>query len=123
MACARQPPRPCGRRSDCLMPGPHELYFIRHGVAEERGDEWPDDTKRPLSAVGIVRMRKCARGLVALGVKLDVVLTSPLVRTRQTAEIVAGAFDTRPPIVNIDALVPGASLQSLLDELKKHGRR
>jgi len=105
------------------MPGPHELYFIRHGVAEERGDDWPDDTKRPLSADGMMRMRKCARGLAILVVKLDVVLTSPLVRTRQTAEIVASAFDDRPPIVNTDALVPGASFQSLMDELRKHSRR
>ena len=27
----------------------HEIYLIRHGVAEERGDTWPDDTKRPLT--------------------------------------------------------------------------
>ena len=101
----------------------HELYFIRHGVAEERGDDWPDDTKRPLSADGMVRMRKSARGLAVLDVKIDVILTSPLVRTRQTAEIVASAFDPRPPIVNTDALVPGAGFQALLDELKKHSRR
>ena len=34
------------------MPGPYELYLIRHAVAEERGDEWPDDAKRPLSDDG-----------------------------------------------------------------------
>ena len=88
------------------MPGPYELYLIRHGVAEERGEKWPDDTKRSLRADGIARMRRAAKGLARLGVKFDVVLTSPLVRTRQTADIVAAAFDQRPPIVLADSLAP-----------------
>ena len=67
------------------MPGPYELYLVRHGLAEERGDAWPDDTKRPLTDEGISRMRKAARGLARLGVSVEVVLTSPLVRARQTA--------------------------------------
>ena len=41
----------------------HELYLIRHGIAEERGDKWPDDTKRPLTEEGISRLRRSARGL------------------------------------------------------------
>ena len=40
------------------MPAPYELYLIRHGIAEERGDAWPDDTKRPLSEDGIERFQK-----------------------------------------------------------------
>ena len=105
------------------MPAAHELYFIRHGVAEEQGDEWSDDTKRPLSAQGMSRMRRNARGLANLGVTFDVVLTSPLVRTRQTAEIVAAAFDRRPPIVTAEALAPGATYQGVLAELEKQARR
>src|SRR5438309_4123492 len=49
------------------MPGPYELYLVRHGIAEQRGDKWPDDTKRPLSEDGIERMQKNARGLERLG--------------------------------------------------------
>jgi len=45
------------------MSRPYELYLVRHGLAEERGEKWPDDTKRPLTEEGIVRMRKAARGL------------------------------------------------------------
>ncbi len=37
------------------MAGPYQLFLIRHGVAEERGDAWPDDTKRPLSEDGVSR--------------------------------------------------------------------
>ena len=105
------------------MPGPYELYLIRHGVAEERGDAWPDDAKRPLTQDGTDRMRKAARGLVRIGVKFDAVLTSPFVRTRQTAEIVATAFDERPPIVAIESLAPGGSIQSVLSDLERQARR
>jgi phosphohistidine phosphatase len=101
----------------------YELYLIRHGVAEARGDAWPDDAKRPLTERGITRLRKSARALARLGVSLDVVLTSPLIRTRQTAEIVAAAFDPRPTVVNVESLAPGGSQASVLAELEKHLRR
>ena len=105
------------------MPGPYELYLIRHGMAAERGEAWPDDTKRPLTEEGMTRLRKAARGLAALGVSFEVVLTSPLVRTRQTAEIVAGVSDPRPPIVAIDSLTPEGSVQAVLADLEKQSRR
>jgi phosphohistidine phosphatase len=101
----------------------HELYLIRHGVAEERGDAWPDDTRRPLSEDGMSGLRKAARGLIRIGVEFDVILTSPLVRTRQTAEIIAAAFNTRPPIVAIDSLTPDGSTQGVMNDLEKHARR
>ena len=102
---------------------PFELYLIRHGIAEPRGDAWPDDTTRPLTGDGMSRMRKAARGLVRLGVTFDVVLTSPLVRARQTAEIVASAFDPRPPLHAVDSLVPGSSYAAVITDLEKHSRR
>lgn len=105
------------------MPGPYELYLIRHGVAEERGDAWPDDAKRPLTDEGMSRMRKAARGLSRLGVVFDIVLTSPLVRARQTAEIVAGGLAPRPSLVNIDSLAPDAGYAALMTELEKHARK
>src|SRR5881628_3257631 len=104
------------------MPGPYELYLIRHGIAEERGDAWPDDAKRPLSDEGMDRLRKEARGLARLGVVIDVVLTSPLVRTRQTADVVAAAFNTRPHIVTADSLAPGGTFQAVTADLEKHAK-
>jgi phosphohistidine phosphatase len=105
------------------VPGPYELYLIRHGTAEERGDSWPDDTKRPLTDEGVARLRKSARGLVRIGAAFDVVLTSPLVRARQTAEVLAAAFNPRPSIVTAEALAPGGSYELLLAELEKQARR
>ena len=105
------------------MAAAYQLFLIRHGVAEERGDAWPDDAKRPLSEDGIERFQKSARGLARLDVWIDVVLTSPLVRARQTAEIVASAFDPRPSIITIESLAPGGSYASLVADMEKHGRK
>jgi phosphohistidine phosphatase len=105
------------------MPGPYELYLIRHGLAEDRGEAWSDDTKRPLSEEGMSRLRKEARGLARLGVSLDIVLTSPLVRARQTAEIVAAAFDPRPHVASADSLAPGAQYAAVVADLEKHARK
>jgi len=105
------------------MASPHELYLIRHAIAEERGDAWPDDTKRPLTADGMARMRRAARGLARLGVTFDVVLTSPLVRTRQTAEIVAAAFSSGPPVEPVASLAPGGSFQDVLADLSRHAHQ
>jgi len=105
------------------MAGPFELHLIRHAIAAERGDAWPDDAKRPLTDDGIDRMRKAARGLARLDVALDLVLSSPLVRARQTADIVAAALASRPPIVTIDSLAPGSGYAALIADLEKHAKR
>jgi phosphohistidine phosphatase len=105
------------------MAGPYELYLIRHGLAEERGDAWPDDARRPLTDEGLSRMRKAARGLARLGVSVEVVLSSPLVRARQTADIVAGGLDPRPSLVNVDSLAPGGSYAAVIADLEKQARK
>jgi phosphohistidine phosphatase len=101
----------------------YELYLIRHGLAEERGEAWPDDAKRPLSDEGMSRLRKEARGLARLGVSFDVILTSPFVRARQTAEIIAGGIDPRPHLTNVDSLTPDGSYAAVLNDLAKQVRR
>ncbi len=105
------------------MPGPYELYLVRHGLAEDRGAKWPDDGKRPLSADGMSRMKKSARGLDRVDVKFDVILSSPLVRARQTAEILSAEMDGHPAIVNVESLAPGAPFALLVADLEKHARK
>ena len=100
-----------------------ELYLIRHGVAAERGENYPDDTKRPLTSKGIHRLRQEGKALVALDVTFDVILTSPLVRTRQTAEALAASFREPPPIVNSQALTPTGTLNAVIEELAKQSHR
>jgi phosphohistidine phosphatase len=100
-----------------------ELYLIRHGVAAERGKDWPDDSKRPLTPEGIARLRKEARGLNEIGVGFDQIVTSPLVRTRQTAEVFAEELKSKPPIVTSDALAPAGSPALAIQEITKHVRK
>jgi phosphohistidine phosphatase len=99
------------------------LYVVRHAIAAERGDEFPDDTKRPLTPDGIARFREAVEGLAALGVRLDQILTSPLVRTRQTSEILAEILPGRPPIAELKALVPGGSTAAVVTALGEYGQR
>ncbi len=63
-----------------------ELYIIRHGIAVEQG-QCPTDAERPLTEVGIKKTQKVAQRLAELGVKFDLIQTSPLVRAQQTAQI------------------------------------
>jgi phosphohistidine phosphatase len=100
-----------------------ELYLIRHGIAAERGKEWPDDSKRPLTPDGISRLRKTARGLNAIGVGFDQIVTSPLVRTRQTADIFTEELKSKPPVVTADALAPAGTPASVIQEIARHVRK
>jgi len=100
-----------------------ELYLIRHGIAEQRGEAWPDDAKRPLTEDGMSALRKAARALERIGVVLDVIVTSPLVRTRQTAEAIAGGLDPHPHIVTAESLAPGGTVAAVLSDLEKQAKR
>jgi len=91
-------------------------------VAAERGDAYPDDTKRPLTSQGELRFRRAVKGLVSLEPRIELVLTSPLVRARQTAAILAEQLQPHPPVEDIDALEPGAAFEALKRALASHGR-
>jgi phosphohistidine phosphatase len=66
-----------------------QLYVVEHGIAVEGGEGIPDEW-RPLTDKGRRRFQKTARAFGKLGRRLDLILTSPLVRAVQTAEILAG---------------------------------
>jgi phosphohistidine phosphatase len=65
------------------------LYILRHGRAGDRETWQGDDRLRPLTEDGKERTVAAARGLAALGVRPDVILTSPYTRAAQTAELTA----------------------------------
>ena len=106
-----------------MEPEQFELYLIRHGLAAERGENYPDDTKRPLTTRGIQRLKRAGKALVAMDAAFDVILTSPLVRTRQTAEALASSFREPPPIVNAPSLAPGGTHNAIVDDLAKQSHR
>jgi phosphohistidine phosphatase len=96
-----------------------EIYLIRHGLAASRGKAWPDDSKRPLTHKGKAKMREVAGGLKGLKVKLDLVLTSPLVRARQTADLVHKGLDVEAPVEETLTLAPGGPPAALIELLRK----
>jgi phosphohistidine phosphatase len=67
-----------------------DLLVVRHAIAFERdAARWPDDALRPLTPEGKRRFRRAARGIGRWFPEIDLHLTSPLVRARQTSKILA----------------------------------
>lgn len=76
-----------------------KLILVRHAIAHERNrTRWPDDSLRPLTPEGLRKFRKAARGLATLLPKSAVILTSPWVRARDTATVLASALKGAKPI-------------------------
>ena len=85
---------------------PSDLYLVRHAIAAERDDEWTDDSKRPLTEIGIRRFKEAVAGLAWLDVGIDEIFTSPLVRARQTATLLAHGLGNKTTVKTLDALAP-----------------
>src|SRR5687767_6561181 len=100
-----------------------ELYLVRHAIAADRGADYPDDSKRPLTNAGISRFRKEAKAMAALDVGIELIITSPLTRAKQTAEILAQALPARPSLTSSDSLAPAGTPASVFQELAKHMRK
>jgi phosphohistidine phosphatase len=100
------------------MHSPVELYLVRHGLAEERGERYPDDSLRPLTNDGVGRMQEEALGLRVLGVELEEILTSPYTRARQTAEAIARGYGRTVRVTDVEALAPGGGFEDLLQALE-----
>jgi phosphohistidine phosphatase len=90
-----------------------EIYFLRHGDAGSRETWKGSDASRPLSDDGAARMEREAATLALLRLPLDRILTSPLVRAQQTAEIVARRLNLMDALADDDRLAPGFSIADL----------
>jgi len=92
-----------------------KLYIVRHAHAGEPGDpRYPDDGLRPLDDEGKRRFSAVARHLAKCGCQPDKIATSPLVRCRQTAEILAAATAGKPELIEMGELAPGVDLGTML---------
>lgn len=90
-----------------------ELYLIRHGIAAERGT-YLNDEDRPLVKKGEKKTRQLGKYLLSKGLKFDSILTSPLVRARQTAKILQEE-NLSPNVQVFSPLTPGGNIQDLLN--------
>ena len=105
------------------MASPIELYLVRHAIAADRGPEWPDDTKRPLTERGIARFKETVKGLRRLDVEIDEIFTSPLIRAYQTAELLAEGLAGKPVVKVLDALSPGHTSGAVISQLARVAKR
>ena len=90
------------------------LYVVRHAWAEDPGPDG-DDFSRPLTKKGRKRFEKFIAHLRAGGMAVDLIATSPLVRTRETADILGDMFGIPGRIEVVDALAPGSNWQALVE--------
>jgi len=94
------------------------VVILRHGPAGKRDPErWPDDASRPLTPRGIARTQLACRGLVQLERDLARILTSPLTRAAETAQILSEASEREVKTETFDALAPGHSFRTLIERL------
>jgi phosphohistidine phosphatase len=98
-----------------------DLYIVRHGIAIDRDDpQCPPDPERYLTEEGADKTKQVAKGITALGITADLLLSSPYVRAMQTAEIFASALGySKQKIRRVDLLLPGAEPSLLFRELAK----
>jgi phosphohistidine phosphatase len=99
------------------------LYVVRHAIAAERGTPgFEDDSQRPVTDQGRQKMIGITRGLKQLKPDLQAIVSSPYVRARETAEILAEGLDFKVGAIEFsDALRPMVDPAELLKEIRsKH---
>ena len=87
------------------------IYFFRHALAEDNAGGKLLDSDRQLTSRGVSRTEQAARFLEALGVRPGVLYTSPLVRARQTADILGRRL--RLTVQETPELAPGFNADAL----------
>ena len=97
-----------------------EIWVLRHAKAEEAGPATSDE-QRALTPGARKTMRSVAEAIARLDPKLDAILTSPLLRARQTAEPVARALGERDLLIETESLSPGADPKEILREIERRG--
>lgn len=86
------------------------VYLLRHGIAVEPGTGgYTKDSDRPLTPKGKRKVRKIAEAMLELDLSFDLVLSSPYVRARETAQIVATSLKCQRRLEFTEVLAPSAS--------------
>lgn len=100
-----------------------ELCLIRHGLAGTSFEDEAMDYERPLKKKGKEKLKDIAKGLKDMNICFDVVLTSPLLRSMETAGIINAYCGATEEVLVCDLLQPGSSysmLSKLLNELQEY---
>jgi phosphohistidine phosphatase len=96
------------------------LYLMRHAIAAEAAENM-EDSQRPLTDKGRKKLGKIAHSLGKLNLTFDLILTSPYLRARQTAEVVADELNIKEKLVvtSVNLAPPGLADQ-LVEEINTH---
>ena len=94
-----------------------ELYILRHAIAGDRESFDGPDSERPLTKEGAKKMKRIAKELKRLDLKFDLILSSPYIRTTETAEIVAQEFHCENVLKFSSHLKVGGSPAALIQEV------
>ena len=94
-----------------------DLFILRHGEAGQRVSTGRGDFQRQLTAAGQKEVSDIATSLKDLGIKLDVVISSPLKRAHQTASIVAKTFKIEKKMQDWAELSPEGNRLDLYNKL------
>lgn len=98
------------------------LYILRHGVAVPSGTAMGfADPQRPLTPEGRKKLRRAARGMLALGLDFDVILSSPYLRAKETAVIVAKVFRAADRLEFSEHLTPRGKREALIRQIVRAG--
>lgn len=97
---------------------PSHLFFLRHGIALERGTLGIPDGDRPLTDKGRKRLTKVLKVFRRLKPPVNTIMSSPLVRAYQTAELAREILNIPGDILIDPSLKPGGSLKEFLQGLK-----
>jgi phosphohistidine phosphatase len=99
------------------------LYLLRHGLAvEPAAGQHAKDSERPLTPKGERKLWKIAQAMQELELSFDLILSSPYVRARQTAEIVAEALELRKKLETSETLTPAGSAAKLVDLINSRSK-
>jgi phosphohistidine phosphatase len=97
-----------------------KLYILRHGEAAEHGDpRYKNDADRPLTGKGIQRTKALAHTLRQLDITFDVIFSSPLIRARETAEIVERGLRLHGRLELTHDLAPSGDVEKLVHQINK----
>ena len=99
------------------------LYVLRHAIAVEPGTAGFEDAQRELTSEGAAKMTRIARGMLTLDLQFDLILASPYIRARQTADIVAEAFNARDKLRFTENLTPSGDGEQVILEINKRHRK
>ena len=96
-----------------------QVYLLRHGIAEEGGSNM-SDSERSLTNEGRRKLRHVLTHIADSGIKADLIISSPIKRAQQTAEIARSSLKCKEEVLFSRALAPGATPEAVWEEIRAH---